>query len=271
MRSLTSAVSSAAVLPMSVVIPCFNAEHTLARALDSCVRQPEAAQIIVVDDGSCDGSAELVRRYAHQSPQIELLPMPLNGGAARARNWGAMHAAHPVLAFLDADDEYLPGALGAAAAYLVEHPRQKSIRLDMDFDGFPAEIVSHPQFPELAAALSNTVPSCLVIRRAVFAALGGFPLDDLFRRVGGEDGALALALLRLFGNPRLSDCKRVRMHYHRSIHAERFFRISMGMQSVTDEAIAAPRDASLRFLERARAAMRELRESNWDMEASGSH
>ncbi|MBP0592883.1 glycosyltransferase family 2 protein [Paraburkholderia sp. LEh10] len=247
------------MLPISIIIPCYNAEQTLARTLDSCVAQPEAAQIIVVDDGSQDGSPDVALRHAQQYPQIELLRMPHNGGAARARNWGAMHARYPLLAFIDADDEYLPGALAGPVAYLQEHPGQPSVRLDVEFCGFPADITGHPQYPEHAATLSNTVPSSLVIRRSVYAAFGGFPFDDVFRRHGGEDGAFSLALLNIFDNPRLDDRKRVLMHYHPKIHAERYFRISMGMADVSDELITSTRDASWAFVRRAYAAISELR------------
>ncbi|WP_176055240.1 glycosyltransferase family 2 protein [Paraburkholderia caribensis] len=247
------------MLPISVIIPCYNAEQTLARTLDSCIAQPEAAQILVIDDGSRDASPDIAAQYAQQYPQIELLRMPQNGGAARARNWGAMYALHPLLAFIDADDEYMPHALAAAAAFLQGHPGQPSIRLDVEFCGFPADITGHPQFHTHAATLSNTVPSSLVIRRSVYAAFGGFPLDDVFRRHGGEDGAFSLALLNIFGNPRLDDSKRVRMHYHPNIHAERYFRISMGMLEATDELVNSTREASWQFVRRAFAAINELR------------
>ncbi len=54
------------MLPVSIIIPCYNAAATLARTLDSCVIQPEAAQIIVVDDGSSDDSIEIVCRYGER-------------------------------------------------------------------------------------------------------------------------------------------------------------------------------------------------------------
>ena len=249
-----------AMHPLSVIIPCYNAEQTLARTLDSCIAQPDAAQIVVVDDGSRDGSPDLVAHYAHQYPQIELLRMPHNGGAARARNWGAMHARHPLLAFIDADDEYLPGALAAAGAFLHDHLGQVSIRLDVEYCGFPADITTHPQFHAHAATLSNTVPSSLVMRRSVYLALGGFPLDDVFRRHGGEDGAFSLALLNIFGNPRLNDCQLVRMHYHANIHAERYFRISMGMLEASDELVRSTSDASWTFVRRAYEAVKTWRD-----------
>jgi glycosyltransferase involved in cell wall biosynthesis len=143
------------MLPVSIIIPCYNAAATLARTLDSCVIQPEAAQIIVVDDGSTDGSIGIVRRYGERDARIGLLQMPVNGGAARARNWGAMHATQPLLAFIDADDEYAPGALSVASGFLQQVPSAASIRLDVEYTGFPAEISEHPLFEECCAALSN--------------------------------------------------------------------------------------------------------------------
>jgi hypothetical protein len=59
-------------------------------------------------------------------------------------------------------------------------------------------------------------------------------MDDRFRQHGGEDGALSLALTNTFGNPCLDDKKRVRMHYHEGIHAERYFRARMGMPVPAD-------------------------------------
>lgn len=219
------------MLPISVIIPCYDAAATLARTLESCVIQPHAAEIIVVDDASNDDPIDIVRRSQQFDARIRLLRMPVNGGSARARNWAALHASHPVLAFIDADDEYLPGALAVAGQFLEQHPDEASVRLDVEYAGFPREIVDHPDFAKHAATLSNTIPSSLVIRRSVYAAMGGFPMDEFFRHHGGDDGAFSLALSRLFGNPRLVDVKRVRMHHHARSHGAQFFRISMGMQA----------------------------------------
>jgi glycosyltransferase involved in cell wall biosynthesis len=245
--------------PISIIIPCYNGAATLARALQSCLIQPEAAQIIVVDDGSTDASADIVAYCGSLDERVGLLRMPVNGGAARARNWGAMHASHSLLAFLDADDEYLPGALAAASTFLVQNPTQVSVRLDVEYADFPADIVSHADFDKHAATLSNTVPSSLIIHRAVYAALGGFPMDDAFRRIGGEDGAFSWALREIFGNRRLDDVKRVRMHYHAGIHAERYFRIALGMRAPDPVDLDDAFRYSRQFLETARAGIEQLR------------
>jgi glycosyltransferase involved in cell wall biosynthesis len=245
--------------PISIIIPCYNGAATLARALQSCLIQPEAAQIIVVDDGSTDASTALVAHYGRLDPRVCLLQMPYNGGPARARNWGAMHAAHGLLAFLDADDEYLPGALAAASAFFMQHPNEVSVRLDADYTDFPGDLTRHSDFAQHAATLSNTVPSSLIIRRAAYAALGGFPMDDAFRRIGGEDGAFSWALREIFGNRRLDDAKRVRMHYHPGIHAERYFRIALGLQTPDPADVADAFRFSRQFLDTACAGIEQLR------------
>ncbi|CAB3780254.1 hypothetical protein LMG28688_00995 [Paraburkholderia caffeinitolerans] len=245
--------------PISIVIPCFNGAATLARALESCRGQPEAARIFVVDDGSTDASASITRAHAQRDPRVQLLQTASNGGAARARNWAALHAATPLLAFLDADDEYLPGALAAAHAHLEQHPREAAIRLDVDYAGFPERLTSHPDFEQYAVVLSNTVPSSLVIRRSAFLAMGGFPMDDFFRRHGGEDGAFSWALREIFGQRRFTGQKQVRMHYHDGIHAERFLNIQMGFVQADTVTTAETVRCSQAFLEAAFASVRQMR------------
>ncbi|QQC63087.1 glycosyltransferase family 2 protein [Paraburkholderia ginsengisoli] len=245
--------------PISILIPCYNGSATLARALQSCLIQPEAAQIVVIDDGSTDASADIVAHYGRLDPRVGLLRMPYNGGAARARNWGALHATHELLAFLDADDEYLPGALSAASAFFAHYPAEVSVRLDVEYTDFPVELTAHPDFAEHAQTLSNTVPSSLIVRRAVYLALGGFPMDEVFRRLGGEDGAFSWALREIFGNPRLDDVKRVRMHYHTGIHAERYFRVALGLQIPPPADVADAFHYSRQFLDTARAGIAQLR------------
>ncbi|HEV3431844.1 MAG TPA: glycosyltransferase family A protein [Paraburkholderia sp.] len=244
---------------ISIIIPCYNRAATLARALQSCKAQAEVAQIFVVDDGSTDATASTVRTYAMHDDRIRLLQTVRHGGAARARNWAALHANTPFVAFLDADDEYLSGALSAALAHLEQHPHAAAVRLDAEFAGFPSRIVQHPAFERHAAVLSNTVSSSLVIRRNAFLSLGGFPMDEVFRRHGGDDGALSWVLSDIFDQRRLSDAKRVRVHYHDRIHAEDFLNIQMGFaqadQQVADETLRASRA----FLDAARANLRQLR------------
>jgi len=93
---------------ISVIIPLYNRAHTLPRALDSVLAQTSRAdEIIVVDDGSSDSGAELIR---HQYPEVTLLQQP-NLGVSAARNTGIRHARSDWIALLDSDDEWQPQKL----------------------------------------------------------------------------------------------------------------------------------------------------------------
>ena len=107
-------------LPMiSVVIPCYNAERWLGATLRSVLAQDwPSLEIIVVDDGSSDRSAELVRT---QFPAVTLVQQK-NTGVAAARNNGIANAKGDWIAFVDADDIWLPGKLHAQWQALTLQP-----------------------------------------------------------------------------------------------------------------------------------------------------
>jgi len=107
---------------VSVVIPCFNAERFIGSAIQSVLQQDwPALEVIVVDDGSSDGSAELVRRMF---PSVVLLQQA-NQGVAMARNHGIAQARGEWIAFLDADDYWLPGKLSAQMEALRAMPEAR--------------------------------------------------------------------------------------------------------------------------------------------------
>jgi glycosyltransferase involved in cell wall biosynthesis len=105
---------------ISVVLPTYNRAGTLPRAIASILAQTwRNFELIVVDDGSSDGTAALVGAIA--DPRIRYLSLPRNGGVSAARNHGVREARGRWIAFQDSDDEWLPGhlrALHAAACAL---------------------------------------------------------------------------------------------------------------------------------------------------------
>lgn len=92
---------------VSFVVAAFNARETIGRAIESALAQIEVAvEVVVVDDKSTDGTAELVRYFG--DPRVRLIELPVNGGPAAARNAGFVAAAGRWIAVLDADDEIMP-------------------------------------------------------------------------------------------------------------------------------------------------------------------
>lgn len=107
---------------ISVVIPCYNAERWIAATLRSVLNQDwKNLEVIVVDDGSADASATSVER---EFPQVKLLRQK-NLGVAAARNHGIKNATGEWIAFVDADDIWLPGKLKAQWAALRDHPESR--------------------------------------------------------------------------------------------------------------------------------------------------
>ena len=103
---------------VSVIVPAYNSERYLVEALESALRQDyEPKEIVVVDDGSTDATPEILARYAGRIVAVR----QKNQGSAVARNTAIAHAKGEYLAFLDADDLWLPGKLSAQAGYLDRH------------------------------------------------------------------------------------------------------------------------------------------------------
>jgi glycosyltransferase involved in cell wall biosynthesis len=113
------------ICPVSVVIPCFNSAATIGRALTSVITQTQLPlEIIVVDDASSDDSCIVLRRWMAEASgvDIRLLPLPHNQGAAVARNKGWGIAKGEYVAFLDADDYWLPHKIECQYGYMQANP-----------------------------------------------------------------------------------------------------------------------------------------------------
>jgi glycosyltransferase involved in cell wall biosynthesis len=151
----------------SVVIPVYNGERFLGEAIGSVWAQSyRPLEIIVVDDGSTDGSARVAKSfspvvYVHQA----------NSGQAAARNHGVELARGELLAFLDADDVWLPDKLSWQMAALAADPNLDAVFGNAEQFLEPGTSgVLPPAFHVLPAQL----PSAMLIRRERFQQVGGY-------------------------------------------------------------------------------------------------
>ena len=95
---------------VSVIIPLYNRENTIIRAVESVLNQTyDNLEVIVVDDHSTDKSVETLKTL--KDPRLRIIELESNGGACRARNIGASEANGEWIAFQDSDDEWLPDKL----------------------------------------------------------------------------------------------------------------------------------------------------------------
>jgi len=187
----------------TVIIPLFNKAEHILRTLKSIAWQKyPAAEIIVIDDGSTDEGALLVKSANMKNVKIV---HQANQGVSAARNNGVALASHEYIAFLDADDQWLPLFLDEVARLIVKFPqaqffgtRYQIVESENNFSD--AKIKLNSINPEGAilddyfnVASQGDLPftmSSMVIQRTLFKSIGGFPIDepigedqDLFCRV----------------------------------------------------------------------------------------
>lgn len=178
---------------ISVIIPCHNDAKYLGEALDSALAQSRPpAEVIVVDDGSTDGSAEVARSYR---ARVRLVSQS-NQGISAARNAGLAAATGDIIAFLDADDLWPPRSLEARLERL-----EAPAAVDCVF-GLVEQFLS-PDLPPADAARLHCPPGqvparfagAMLVRRSVLDRVGGFDVGlkvgetmDLVARLA-EDGA----------------------------------------------------------------------------------
>lgn len=227
---------------IDVIIPCFNAEKTLMRAVESVLAQPELGTLWLIDDASTDHTLVVAEQLAQAFPeQIKVESLPKNGGVAKARNWGALQSQAEFVAFLDADDAYEPNALQVAQAIFQARDDVSLVRLALNPIDLPARYHEHPNFPQIWQSMRMTCGGNVVFRRTFFLACGGFPQDELFRTFGGEDGALGIATTRsalvatAFDSPGVQHYCRDGMHAERLLDALLFNKLPEG---ITPEHIA---------------------------------
>lgn len=201
--------SAPPLLPLvSIVVPVFNAALTIERCLRSIEAQSYPNwEAIVVDDASTDGGAERVAARNH--PRLRLIRLPVNCGPSRARNLGIAAAKGELVAFLDADDEWLPEKLDRQVAVFAADPRLALVICDLGVTtvaGGEGRSVYARQAPvsgteawKTLLASSFIATSAVLTRRDLLERLGGFAPDlavgedqDLFIRLARAGGLHAL-------------------------------------------------------------------------------
>jgi glycosyltransferase involved in cell wall biosynthesis len=193
---------------VSAIIPLYNKQSTIIRAVDSVLAQTEQSfELLIVDDGSSDHSFEKVR--AIRDKRVRILRQK-NAGPGAARNRGAAEAQATLLAFLDADDEWHEDFLSEGLAALSGSPQSVAYVCAYDAGEYKKErpnklvslgIVEAASFVpsallkpgELKAYVDAIHSSCTIVRRDVFEALGGYFSED--RCLYGEDSFLWLGTL----------------------------------------------------------------------------
>jgi glycosyltransferase involved in cell wall biosynthesis len=178
-------VDNSAIEPLiTVIMPVYNGSTWIQLSIQSVVNQTHRnLELLVIDDGSTDGTVEIVKNI-HDS-RIRLIQQP-NGGTASARNNGIMQAHGEYIAFLDADDQWMPNKLATDLSTL----RQANHREAMVYSWYygideqgrmlnpsPAHAFEGSVFTPLLEVGNFLIPSMLLLHRNVINKIGLFKTD----------------------------------------------------------------------------------------------
>lgn len=162
---------------VSVVIPAFDAGRFLAEAIESARAQSlKPREIIVVDDGSSDDSAEVASRFG---PPVLLLRHAGNLGGGAARNTGIQAATSAIVALLDADDRMSAGRLAREVAHLAANPHLAGVVSRMEMFCEPGYSLPAWALDPATGRPITHAAAALTVHRSVFARVGLF--DATFR------------------------------------------------------------------------------------------
>ena len=145
---------------VSVVMPAYNASSYIEEAIRSVVDQTYPnGELIVVDDGSTDGTLDIAMRLAGEDGRIRVIPLSGNGGAACARNHALARCSGGAIAYLDADDVWLPEKLERQVAFMreVSCPMSFTSYETIDAQGNHRNYVHVPAALDYEGYLKNTV------------------------------------------------------------------------------------------------------------------
>lgn len=204
---------------VSVFMPAYNAAKYLPDTIESLLGQTFSRfELLVADDGSEDRTRDIVREYAQRDARVRLLCLP-HAGEVRARN-AALGQVHPEAAYLlnhDSDDLSLPAKLEKLVAFLDGHPEIAAVGCLAEYFDDAGNPLGRPELDVAAASIrahfghrNSMVHSATLIRRGVFAALGGY--REQYRSVDDYD-LFARALLAGFHLANLPEVlHRIRLH-----------------------------------------------------------
>jgi GT2 family glycosyltransferase len=154
-------------LPVTVIIPAHNRADAVGRAVASAFAQRPSppAQVVVIDDGSQDATATVAQRAG-----ADVVRHDVNRGAGAARNAGLSHAAHPWIAFLDSDDEWLPHHLASLWPHRAGHVLVASSALSCTPNGQQRHLGPPEPMGRTLRSPIDVATTSIVVTSAVLAA-----------------------------------------------------------------------------------------------------
>jgi len=245
---------------VSVIIPAYNAGQYVERSLASIEAQTRKPnEVIVIDDGSTDGTGNLVKQFSGKSGLRIVFGQQENKGPGAARNRGIKSSSGDIIVFLDADDTIYPDFLESVICGLEEHERWIACFSDRDVVNRNGELISkdldHPKFQTIGRRdlgngfielmdemlfskmlAGSVIPMTIACRRADVEAVAGFD-EDIWL---GQDKLFMLRMIKrgTFGyvNRSLGTWQRHDTNLtHESNSLRRFPYTDLGLQKLMDD------------------------------------
>ncbi len=155
-------------MSFSIIIPCYNAAQTLARAIDSLLVQQEwLDNIVLMDDGSADDTPKIAKDYQLRYPNLIEYHAQTNQGPGKARNQGVIYARGEYILFLDADDALTPNCLSTFCQAFADFPS-----IDLMIAGYTA-IHAEKEYSKYPTRFQNSSLLLQALWFGKFSACGG--------------------------------------------------------------------------------------------------
>ncbi|WNF22649.1 glycosyltransferase family 2 protein [Mesobacillus jeotgali] len=152
---------------VSIITPSYNAENYIEETIKTVLNQSYTNwEMIICDDCSRDRTVEIVEQYAKQDPRVKLIKLTENSGAAVTRNTAINNSSGRFIAFLDADDQWVPDKLTRQISFMLEKD------VGFSFTGYEVmddlgksteKVVQVPEKVNYQYLLKNTIIGCLTV------------------------------------------------------------------------------------------------------------
>jgi glycosyltransferase involved in cell wall biosynthesis len=189
---------------ISVIMPAFNAEAYISEAISSILSQTYTNfEFIIIDDGSNDRTAAIIKKYAQKDARIKVITLATNRGLAKALNYGLDAAKGTYIARMDADDISLPTRFEQQITYLKNNKNVVAVGGQAELINTKSRVIGLKSFPNDPKQLYKLMFEAMPIQHPILMAYAKYMKQSRYEnKTTAEDVSMFFKLLRFgdFGN-----------------------------------------------------------------------
>jgi glycosyltransferase involved in cell wall biosynthesis len=176
---------------LSIIIPCYNSESTLASTLESVISQDfQDWEALIINDGSTDTTEEIALRWVEKDKRFQYFAKP-NEGLGKTRNYGITRSNGIYILPLDSDNQLMKGFAREAIAVFEKKQDVGVVYGDAEYFGEKTCLWKVPQFDLKKMLTDNFIDACAIFRKKNWEIIGGYDVNMPFQ--GNEDWDFWLA------------------------------------------------------------------------------